>query len=179
MATPPARLQKSLHAKAEKRIWGISSGHPTPLCRCFAMNGTAGTYSPERHSPPTISHTKQKRIKGTVPKASIGTITKPSFPGRIISPHSICWITPNMAINPSSQSSGWWTKGCCGVLWCCIPAGLDFGQRITCKRPPLSTKGRKRLKLPFPPGKALSWPAPNSFPIPSKPLWFSSETGYG
>lgn len=167
-ATPPARLQKSLHAKAEKRIWGISSGHPTPLCRCFAMNGTAGTCSPERHSPPTISHTKQKRIKGTVPKASIGTITKPSFPGRIISPHSICWITPNMAINPSSQSFGWWIKGCCGASWCSIPAGLDCGQRITCKRPPPLTQGKRRRELSPRHGMASREYAPSCFQTPSR-----------
>ena len=73
-------------------------------------------------TPNYLTH-KAKKNKGDRPKASIGTITKPSFPGRIISPHSICWTTPNMATNPLSQSFGWWTKGCCGALWCCIPAG--------------------------------------------------------
>lgn len=125
-------------------------------------------------TPNYLTHTKQKRIKATGPKAFTATTTKPLSHGRISSPSNTCWTMPNTATNPSSQSFGWWTKGCCGASWCSIPAGLDFGQRITCKLPLPPTQEKRRRGLPLQPGMASSGRAPSCFQTCSRHPWFSS-----
>ena len=66
------------------------------------------------------------------------------------------------------QSFGWWIKGCCGASWCSIPAGLDFVQRITCKRPLPPTQEKRRREQSLQPGMASSGRAPSCFQTPSR-----------
>ena len=132
-----------------------------------------------KHSPPTISHTKQKRIKGTVPQSLYRNHHE-----AIVSRED--YIAAQHLLDNSKYGNKSFLpelrvvdQGLLRGFVVLHPRWAGFRPEDYLQASAVVHKGEEEAEVAPSPWEGFELARANSFPIPSKPLWFSSETEYG